>query len=112
MKEKWFAAAAAGVLAFSALPMTAFAVDEIDDTEYYLIYETEDASFLYQDISSTAVEIVELFGWNGTSVTFPSKIDGKQVTRIGDSACCGYSGLSEVAPGGDQQHQCVSICGL
>lgn len=96
MKEKWFAAAAAGVLAFSALPMTAFAVDEIDDTEYYLIYETEDASFLYQDISSTAVEIVELFGWNGTSVTFPSKIDGKQVTRIGDSACCGYSGLSEV----------------
>lgn len=97
MKEKWFAAAAAGVLAFSALPMTAFAVDEIDDTEeYYFIYETEDASFLYQDISSTTVEIVQLFDWEGSSVTFPSSIDGKQVTCIGDSACCGYSGLCEV----------------
>lgn len=96
MKEKWFAAAAAGVLAFSALPMTAFAVDEIDDTEYCLSYETEEASFFYQNISSTTVEIVDLLGWVGSSVTFPSSIDGKQVTCIGDSVCCDYSGLCEV----------------
>ena len=88
--KKWMAAAVAGVTLAVSVPVVP--VKELTATLITVNAQTE---YTYSALTSTTIAITKYNG-SSTTISIPSKIDGKTVTKIGDSAFAGCTQLVNV----------------